>query len=66
MMVRVDDADQYYARAVECGARIIAPPTNYPYGERQYTAEDPGGFRWTFSQAIGDVDPATRGGVLIR
>ncbi len=27
MMVRVDDADQYYARAVECGARITRPPT---------------------------------------
>jgi len=35
------------------------PPTAYPYGERQYTAEESAGHRWTFSQSIGDVDPAS-------
>jgi len=38
-------------------ARIIRPPTDFPYGERQYTAEDLAGRRWTFSQSIADVDP---------
>ncbi len=65
LMVRVGDAGGHYARALAHGARIIAPPANYPYGERQYTAEDPGGFRWTFSQAIEDIEPATWGGVLV-
>jgi uncharacterized glyoxalase superfamily protein PhnB len=59
--VRVEDADGHYERAVGHGARILQPPTDYPYGERQYSAEDLGGHRWTFSQSIGDVDPASWG-----
>jgi uncharacterized glyoxalase superfamily protein PhnB len=45
------------------GSSIRRP--NHPYGERQYTAEDPGGHRWTFSESIADVDPADWGGTLI-
>jgi len=60
--VRVRDADEHHARATRAGARIIRPPTDYPFGERQYTAEDPGGHRWTFSQSIADVDPSSWGG----
>ncbi|MCI0636404.1 MAG: VOC family protein [Actinobacteria bacterium] len=66
VMVRVEDADAHHERAVAAGARIVSPPTDYPYGERQYTAEDPGGRRWTFSQSIADSDPADWGGVLVR
>jgi uncharacterized glyoxalase superfamily protein PhnB len=62
VMVRVDDIDAHHARAGERGARILGPPTDYPYGERQYTAEDPGGHRWTFSQTIADVAPEEWGG----
>jgi uncharacterized glyoxalase superfamily protein PhnB len=64
VMVRVEDADAHQARAASAGATILSPPTDYPYGERQYTAEDPGGHRWTFSQSVADVDPADWGGVL--
>ena len=66
VMVRVANADSHYERAKQCGARIVHPPTDYPYGERQYTAEDLAGHRWTFSQTIADVDPAVWGGKLIR
>jgi uncharacterized glyoxalase superfamily protein PhnB len=65
VLVRVDDADAHLQRATEHGARIVNPPTDYPYGERQYTAEDLGGHHWTFSQSIADVDPADWGGVLV-
>ncbi|MBK8900023.1 MAG: VOC family protein [Anaerolineaceae bacterium] len=65
IMVRVDDVDSHYAHARQAGVPIINPPTDYPYGERQYTAQDLGGHRWTFSQTIADVDPATWGGVLL-
>jgi uncharacterized glyoxalase superfamily protein PhnB len=65
VMVRVDDADRHHARAVSRGATIIRPPADHPYGERQYTAQDPGGHRWTFSQTIADADPADWGGVLV-
>jgi uncharacterized glyoxalase superfamily protein PhnB len=59
--VRVEDADAHHARAASHGANILNPPTDYPYGERQYSAEDPGGHRWTFSQSISDVDPSSWG-----
>jgi uncharacterized glyoxalase superfamily protein PhnB len=65
IMVRVDDIEAHYEQASKAGARIISPPTDFPYGERQYMAEDPAGHRWTFSQTIADVDPATWGGILL-
>jgi uncharacterized glyoxalase superfamily protein PhnB len=66
VMVRVEDAAAHHRRAAAAGARILAPPADYPYGERQYTAEDPAGHRWTFSQSVADVDPADWGGELFR
>ncbi len=65
VMVRVLDVQNHYQHAVKSGARILQPPADYPYGERQYTAEDLAGHRWIFSQSITDVDPATWGGVLL-
>lgn len=65
VMVRVEDVDAHYERARERGARIQDSPTDYPYGERQYTAEDLGGHRWTFSQSIADVAPEDWGGTSI-
>jgi uncharacterized glyoxalase superfamily protein PhnB len=62
VMVRVDDAQTHHARAVAHGARILSPPTDFPYGERQYTALDHIGRAWTFSETIADVDPAVWGG----
>lgn len=62
VMVRVDDIDRHYERAKTLGARIIRPPTDYPYGERQCTVVDPGGHVWTFSQSVADVDPEDWGG----
>ncbi len=62
VLVRVEDADSHHERAVRHGAKILRPPTDYPYGERQYNAEDLGGHHWTFSESIADVDPASWGG----
>lgn len=64
VMVRVADVYSHYEHARQQGAPISQPPTDYPYGERQYTAMDFYGRRWTFSQTIADVDPATWGGQL--
>jgi uncharacterized glyoxalase superfamily protein PhnB len=64
LLVHVDDVDGHFERAEQFGARIINPPTDYPFGERQCTVEDLGGHRWTFSQTIADVDPGTWGGIL--
>ena len=62
-MVRVDDVDRHHERAKQRGARIARPPADYPYGERQYTAEDFAGRRWTVSQSIADVAPEEWGGM---
>ena len=62
LLVRVKDADAHYAHAGKQGAHILQSPADHPYGERQYTAEDPGGHRWTFSQSIADLAPEDWGG----
>jgi uncharacterized glyoxalase superfamily protein PhnB len=62
VMVRVPDVDGHYAESMRHGARITRPPETFPYGERQYTAEDLVGRRWTFSQSIADIDPVSWGG----
>jgi uncharacterized glyoxalase superfamily protein PhnB len=64
VMVRVEDVAAHFARAKAHGATIISEPTDYPYGERQYSAQDLAGYVWTFSQTLADVDPASWGGVL--
>lgn len=65
IMVRVEDVDQHFEHVKQSGARIINPPTDFPYGERQYTVEDIGGHMWTFSQSVADVDPREWGGMLL-
>jgi uncharacterized glyoxalase superfamily protein PhnB len=62
VMVRVEDADRHHEHAKRRGAQILQPPTDYPYGERQYTVEDLAGHQWTFSQSIADVAPEEWGG----
>jgi uncharacterized glyoxalase superfamily protein PhnB len=64
-MIRVEDIESHHRRSREAGARIVSPPTTYPYGECQYTAVDPCGHVWTFSETIADSDPATWGGILL-
>ena len=63
--IRVEDADSHYERAKQHGAKITQPPESYPFGERQYSVEDPGGHIWTFSQSIADVAPEDWGGTVV-
>jgi uncharacterized glyoxalase superfamily protein PhnB len=65
VMVRVDDARAHCERARGHGARIVMEPTDFEYGERQYTAEDPAGHQWTFSETLADVAPKEWGGELV-
>jgi uncharacterized glyoxalase superfamily protein PhnB len=65
VMVRVENVGAHYERARERGARIIMEPTDFPYGERQYTAEDLAGHQWTFSETLADIPPETWGGTTI-
>jgi uncharacterized glyoxalase superfamily protein PhnB len=62
VVVRVDAAAAHCERARAHGARILMEPTDFEYGERQYSAEDPAGHRWTFSETLRDVAPEEWGG----
>ena len=65
VMVRVDDANAHCEHARMHGARILMEPTDFEYGERQYTAEDPAGHQWTFSETLADVAPEEWGGISV-
>lgn len=62
VMVRVENVDAHYAKAMAGGAKASGGPTTYPYGERQYAARDPWGHGWVFSQSVEDVSPGEWGG----
>jgi uncharacterized glyoxalase superfamily protein PhnB len=66
MIVRVEDVDDHYAQVRQRGARILRALADVPWGERQYTAEDLAGHRWTFSQSIADVAPEEWGGSSVQ
>jgi uncharacterized glyoxalase superfamily protein PhnB len=59
--VRVDDVAAQYERAIANGARLVEPPTDREYGERECTVEDLAGHRWQFTQTLRDVAPEEYG-----
>lgn len=61
MKVRVEDVDAHYARAGAHGAKVIEPPTEHEYGERECTLEDLAGHRWQFTETVRDVAPEEYG-----
>jgi uncharacterized glyoxalase superfamily protein PhnB len=65
VIVRVEDARAHCEGAKAKGAKIVAEPADFPFGERQYTAVDPSGHQWTFSETIADVAPETWGGTTV-
>jgi uncharacterized glyoxalase superfamily protein PhnB len=62
VMVRVENVDAHCEQARKQGAHIVMEPTDFPFGERQYTAEDLASHQWTFSETRADVAPAEWGG----
>lgn len=66
VMVKVEDVDAHHDHARARDARILSAPTDFPYGERQYSVEDLAGHRWTFTQTIADVAPEDWGGTSAR
>ncbi len=53
LQVETRDVDAVAARASAAGAKILQPPTDQPYGERNTKLEDPFGHVWIFSAPIG-------------
>jgi uncharacterized protein (DUF952 family)/uncharacterized glyoxalase superfamily protein PhnB len=62
VMIRVPDVDAHHEHAAAHGATICDPPTDHPYGERQYQAEDLAGHHRDFTQSIADLAPEDWGG----
>ena len=63
--VRVADVDAAFERARAHGARVLQEPTEFEYGERECTVEDPAGHRWQLTQTMRDVAPEEWGGVTV-
>ena len=59
--VRVDDVDARYEQALAHGARVLQPPIDREYGERECTLEDLAGHRWEFAETVRDVAPEEYG-----
>lgn len=47
--VFVEDVDKHYARSMAAGAKIVFPPADQPYGQREYGVSDPEGRLWSFA-----------------
>jgi uncharacterized glyoxalase superfamily protein PhnB len=65
VIVRVADAHAHCERARQHGAQIVMEPRDFEFGERQYTAADPAGHQWTFSETLDDVAPEQWGGTSL-
>ena len=63
--VRVPDVDAAFARARDCGARVVQELTTHEYGERSGVVEDLGGHRWELTQTVRDTAPEEWGGATI-
>lgn len=51
--IRVQDADELYARVVDSGADILKAIDDAPYGGREFACRDPEGHVWN----VGTYDP---------
>jgi uncharacterized glyoxalase superfamily protein PhnB len=50
--LRVDDVDAFHDRAVNAGADILKPPTDEPWGMREFGVRSPDGHRFMLGRAI--------------
>lgn len=50
-----EDVDDHCVRAIAAGAVVVRPPNDEFYGDRVYSAKDPEGHVWTFSQTVKEV-----------
>lgn len=52
VMVYLDDVDEVHRRAEQAGATIEYPPTDMPYGQREFGARDLDGNLWCFAKPL--------------
>lgn len=51
--LRVDDVRAFHDRAVTAGADIVKPPTEEPWGMREFAVRSPDGHRFMLGQPSG-------------
>ena len=51
----VTDVDDWFRRAVDAGATVIAPVDAQFWGDRYGVVEDPFGHRWSMGQPVREV-----------
>ena len=52
LVIIVKDVDAHFHHARTAGATIDSPPTDQPYGQREYSARDPEGNLWYFATKL--------------
>ena len=52
LTLQVDDADRWWARAMEAGAEVIMPVADMFWGARYGALRDPFGVAWAFNQPL--------------
>jgi len=62
VMLKVADVASVVEAAVALKARLVEPPHDWEYGERQATIDDPFGHQWVLNQTLTDVAPEQWGG----
>lgn len=65
VMLKVEDVATVIESAVAQGARLVEPPHDWEYGERQATLDDPFGHQWVLNQTLADVAPEQWGGATV-
>jgi uncharacterized glyoxalase superfamily protein PhnB len=65
VMLKVADAADVVERARDAGAAIVQPATDFEYGERQATINDPFGHQWTLTETRTDTAPEAWGGQTV-
>lgn len=65
MLIRVDDVMEQFKRLHEKNVTVLRAPQVFPYGEMQFTVEDPDGTIWTFSESVRDMLPEEWGGTTV-
>ncbi|GJL52283.1 MAG: glyoxalase [Nitrospirales bacterium] len=53
----VEDADAFFARAINAGAKVTMPLTDMFWGDRYGKLEDPFGHHWSVATHIREVSP---------
>jgi PhnB protein len=57
----VDKVDEWFARAVQSGAKAVLPVTDMFWGDRYCQVEDPYGIKWQIATHIEDVSQEEMG-----